>query len=103
MEIKGTIIKIYEVKKISEKFSAQDFVIQTDEKYPQKITFQLSNDKMDLIRPYTEGSPVNVHFNLRGREWKDKYFNTLEAWKIDCETATKAPQQIADKNADSPF
>ena len=35
------------------------------------------------------GDELKVHFNLRGREWtspKDgvtKYFNTLEAWRIE--------------------
>ena len=34
------------------------------------------------------GDEIKVYFNLRGREWTDKqgatrYFNSLEAWKIE--------------------
>jgi 16S rRNA U1498 N3-methylase RsmE len=25
---------------------------------------------------------VVVHFDLRGREWNDKYFTNLNAWKV---------------------
>ena len=40
---------------------------------------------LDSVQP---GENITVHFNLRGREWTSpqgeiKYFNTLEAWKID--------------------
>ena len=36
MEIKGKILQIWEVKQISEKFSNQDFLIETDGQYPKK-------------------------------------------------------------------
>ena len=36
---------------------------------------------------YKTGDEVSVDFNLRGREWNGpqgiKYFNTLDAWKIE--------------------
>jgi hypothetical protein len=46
------------------------------------------------------GQEVDVHLNIRGRSWQNpqgetKYFNTLEAWKIDVLGATAQPH-IAD-------
>ena len=87
METKGMIKVINEVKQVSEKFKIREFVITTDGQYPQDISFQLAQDKCDLINDYKLGDQIEVAFNLRGREWindsgTSKYFNTLDAWKI---------------------
>ena len=74
---------------VSEKFSKREFVV-TDASgmYPQDIMFQATQDKCSLLDGYQSGDQVEVSFNLRGREWTSpagevKYFNTLEAWRIE--------------------
>lgn len=74
---------------VSEKFSKREFVV-TDASgmYPQDIMFQATQDKCNLLDGYQAGDQVDVSFNLRGREWTSptgdvKYFNTLEAWRIE--------------------
>ena len=98
--LKGTIKVINEEQVISEKFKKREFVLEDNSgQYPQVISFQLAQDKTSLIDGYSEGSEITVYFNLRGREWtspKDglvKYFNTLDAWKIEG-VAAAAPQAI---------
>ena len=88
-EIEGEIIKIYETQKKSDKFQAREFVIKTADNYPQFIKFQLTQDKCDLADNYNEGQQIKVHFDLRGREWNDKYFTNLNAWRIE-----NAAQQV---------
>lgn len=82
METTGTIHFIGEKKRVSDKFTVQEFVIETDEKYPQKIVFNLINDKVNLINGYQSGDTIKVAFNLTGREYNGKYYNTLSCWKI---------------------
>ena len=90
--IKGAIKLINEVKVISDKFSVREFVITTpDPKYPQDIIFQLTNDKMDIIKPYGVGQEVEVSFNLRGREFNGRYYNTLDAWRVTGEAKPTSP------------
>jgi hypothetical protein len=61
-----------------------DFVIQTpDEKYPQSIQFQLMNDRIQEMDKFTMGEELEVTFDLRGREYNGKYYNTLNAYKIE--------------------
>ena len=41
-----------------------------------------------MLDGMTEGETVEVSFNLRGREWTSpqgevKYFNTLDAWRVE--------------------
>ena len=95
--LKGKLIVKGAEQQISEKFKKREFVVQDDSsQYPQVISFQLVQDKCSLLEAYNEGDEISVNFNLRGREWvspKDgttKYFNSLEAWKIEGEAAAAA-------------
>jgi hypothetical protein len=94
LTIKGAIKLIKDVNVISDKFSVREFVITTADKYPQEIIFQTVNDRMDIIAPYGEGQVVEVSFNLRGRQVGEKYYNTLDAWKVQGEA--KAPSVLDD-------
>lgn len=87
MELEGKLIFKSEIQQVTDKFSKKDFVIETNEQYPQQIKFELHQDRVDLIDVYQLGETINVCFNLRGRSYTDKqgitqYSNTLQAWKI---------------------
>ena len=98
---KGKVKVKSDTVQVSEKFKKREFVITTDGQYPQDVIFQLSKDNCALLDNINVGDEVTVHYNLRGREWinpqgEAKYFNTLEAWKIDVNSATYvAPVQQA--------
>jgi hypothetical protein len=100
MQVAGKIVAIMPTQVVSEKFSKREFVVETPDQYPQQILFQLTQDKCTLLDTLKVGQEVDVHLNLRGRSWQNpqgetKYFNTLEAWKIDVLGATAQPH-IAD-------
>jgi len=98
-KIKGTIKMIGETNVINDKFRKRDFVLTSvDYMYPQQISFQVMQDKCDDLNNFKEGMSIEVSFNLRGREWTSptgdvKYFNTLEAWRI--ETTQESPTAVA--------
>ncbi len=89
MDITGILKVKSEAQQVSDKFKKRDFVLtDNSSQYPQHISFQLTQDKCNLIDVYNVGAEIKVHFNLRGREWASpqgeiKYFNTLEAWRIE--------------------
>lgn len=89
MDTTGILKVKGEAMQVSEKFRKREFVItDNSSQYPQHISFQLTQDKCGLIDQYAVGSEIKVHFNLHGREWTSpenevKYFNTLEAWRIE--------------------
>ncbi len=89
MDITGILKVKGEAQQVSEKFKKREFVLSDNSsQYPQHISFQLTQDKCNLIDQYKVGDEIKVHFNLRGREWTSpknevKYFNTLEAWRIE--------------------
>ncbi|NBC24124.1 MAG: DUF3127 domain-containing protein [Bacteroidetes bacterium] len=83
-EMKGKLHKKFDTDQKTDTFQARDFVVLLeDERYPQYIKFQLVQDRCSLIDNYEEGQDLVVHFDLRGREWNEKYFTNLNAWKIE--------------------
>ena len=87
MNLEGVIKKIFEEQVITASFKKREFVITTQEQYPQDILIELTQDKTGLLNQFKEGDLVSVDINIRGREWinpegEAKYFNTLQAWKI---------------------
>lgn len=82
-EIEGKLHKKYDTESKSEKFQAREFVIETEGQYPQFIKFQLVQDRCSAIDPMNEGEQIKVYFDLRGRQWQDKYFTNLNAWRIE--------------------
>ena len=100
MEVIGTIKVKFDTQRVSEKFQKREFVLTTEANtpYPQHISFQVTQDKCSLLDQFNEGDEIKVQFNLRGREWNGpqgvKYFNTLEAWRIErAGGSNSTPQQ----------
>ena len=89
MEVTGRLKAKFDTQVVSEKFSKREFVLTTEANtpYPQMVSFQVTQDKCSMLDQYNEGDELKIQFNLRGREWNGpqgiKYFNTLEAWRIE--------------------
>jgi hypothetical protein len=88
-KLTGTLKVIKDTEQVTDKFSKREFVlVDNSSMYPQDISFQAAQDKCSMLDGYMEGEQVEVSFNLRGREWTSpqgevKYFNTLDAWRIE--------------------
>ena len=89
-KLNGVIKVIKPTQQVSEKFSKREFVVtdNSDDKYTQDILFELKQDKTSLLDNFMQGQEIEISFNLKGREWTSpqgdvKYFNTLDAFKID--------------------
>jgi hypothetical protein len=88
-KLTGNIKMISPTVQVSDRFSKREFVVSdTNGMYPQDILFQATQDKCAILDTFQNGEQVEVSFNLRGREWTSpqgevKYFNSLEAWRIE--------------------
>lgn len=88
MELTGTIKSIMPTTDVSLSFKKREFVIETNEQYPQIILLEFVQDKCGLLDSYEVFDKVKVSINIRGREWvnndgQTKYFNTIQAWRIE--------------------
>lgn len=88
-KLTGTIKVINDTQQVTEKFAKREFVVtESSSMYPQDIMFQATQDKCAILDGFQVQDQVEVSFNLRGREWTSpqgevKYFNTLEAWRVE--------------------
>jgi len=84
-ELKGTVHAKFVEQQITDNYKKQEIVITTDEdtNYPQQIICYAANSKIDLLNGIEMGAKVKVNCNLKGKESKGKYYNSLEIWKIE--------------------
>lgn len=108
MEVIGTLKAKFETQKVSDRFQKREFILTTEANtpYPQHVSFQVTQDKCSILDQYNNGEELKVQFNLRGREWNGpqgvKYFNTLEAWRIERVSGSNAGgAQSSQSNASS--
>lgn len=93
MEIKGTIIQVLPIKTCSGKngdWKSQDYIIKTEGRYPKKICLNLWGDNIDKFA-LSYYDKVTAHIEIESREFNEKWFTTVRAWKI--EKITEQSQQ----------
>lgn len=103
----GQIVKIFDKQQVTETFTKREFVIQTNEQYPQMVKFELTQAKCADIDSYSIGDSLIVHFNVRGRKWtnkegKDSYFISLQAWRLEGDAASSTNTQSIEQAKEDP-
>ena len=97
MEVVGTLKVKFDTQRVNDRFQKREFVVTTEGNtpYPQHVSFQVTQDKCSMLDQFREGDELRIQFNLRGREWNGpqgvKYFNTLEAWRLEKVQGGAAP------------
>lgn len=82
-ELTGKIKKIFDQQDFPSGFYKQEFVVTTDDRFPQDIKLDCLKEKVEMLKGLSEGSAVKVSFDVRGREWNERYYVDLSAWKIE--------------------
>jgi single-strand DNA-binding protein len=90
-EIEGRLHKLFATESKTESFKTREFVLEiASGNYPQVIKFQTTQDKCAMLDAYNEGDGIKVYFDLRGREWNEKYLTNLNAWRIEASSGATA-------------
>ena len=82
-ELKGKIKVLFEQQDFPSGFYKRDFVITTNEQYPQDIKLSALKERVEQLNGMSEGDSVLVKFDLRGREYNGNYYVDLNAWRIE--------------------
>jgi hypothetical protein len=88
MELTGTVKVIFDEKAIKASFRKREMVLTTQDRYPQQILIEFTQDKIGLLDSVNVGDEVKVSINIRGREWTSprgdvKYFVSVQGWKVE--------------------
>lgn len=89
-ELKGKIKVLFEQQDFPSGFYKRDFVITTNEQYPQDIKLSALKERVEQLNGLGEGDEVLVKFDLRGREYNGNYYVDLNAWRIERGGAAQA-------------
>lgn len=113
VEFSGTLIHVGQPEKKSDKFTLQEVVVEIpNDKFPQypiKVCLQLSQKQLEHASKLKIGQPVEVKANISAREYKGKYYNSVEAWFLKQEASkggsSMQPNQSFDssESSDLPF
>jgi len=88
MKVSGKLVKFLEVQKGTSKagkeWMKQEFVLNTGDDYNPEICVSVfGKEKVDGLKQFSEGQELEVEVNVYSREWKGRYFHSIDAWKID--------------------
>ena len=82
-EMDGVVQKVMDEQTFASGFSKRSVVIKTeDERFPQDIMFEFMKANAKLLDGIEPGMRVRVSFDIRGREYNERYFVSLAGWKI---------------------
>ena len=103
-ELKGKIKVLFEQQDFPSGFYKRDFVITTNEQYPQDIKLSALKERVEQLNGMSEGDPILVKFDLRGREYNGNYYVDLNAWRIERDgqgAQGDSPEQASAPQVDS--
>lgn len=104
MELSGKIIAVLPAKegvsRNGNPWKTQEYVLETHDQYPRKMCFNLFGaDKIDQFNIQL-GEELTVSFDIDCRQWQDRWFNDIRAWKIERVGAqASATQPVGGENA----
>jgi hypothetical protein len=114
----GSIKSIDETQTFKGDFKKREFVVTTNDTYPQEVKFEMVNDTVDFLDGFNIGDNVKVAFLVRGNAYNGKHYVNLRAIAvglIDEEGKTAKPKaatasktktvvtQIQEDDDDLPF
>ena len=84
-EIEGRLKVIYDIQTFNNSgFTKREFVVEVEDgNYPQMIKFECVKDKTALTDGMQVDDPVKVTFDIRGNEYKERFYVNLNAWKLE--------------------
>ena len=93
LQVSGKLIVLNETQTFPSGFSKREFVIETPGDYPQAIKLEAVKDKCAALDSIPLGSILAVDFDIRGNEYKGKYYVNLQSWKVEVtERGSGAPE-----------
>ena len=82
-EATGKLKVIFDTQTFPSGFTKREFVVTIgDDNYPQDVKFELIKDKCTWLDNFSQDQEITVSFDIRGNEYKDRYYVNLNCWKI---------------------
>lgn len=93
----------------------RDFILETGGQYPKQVCITQWGDNIDQ-NAVQEGEDITAHIDIQSREYNDKWYTDVKAWKIEKGAGDSTPpppsapdlsyddnQELPDLDEDLPF
>ena len=97
-QLSGKIKAIMDLQSFTSGFSKREFVVTTEDRYPQDIKLELHKERTSLLDNITINDVVTVDFDIRGNEYQGKHYVSLVAWKIDNQASSSSADATENDN-----
>lgn len=117
LDVTGRLVKVLPQQRGQGKngeWVKQDFIVETTEQYPKKVCFSAWGDKVNDLTRVNVGDELMVSFNVESREYNERWYTDLRAWRISANASQSAgipsmpgeippPVDSMEGNEDLPF
>ncbi|WP_266365981.1 DUF3127 domain-containing protein [Tellurirhabdus rosea] len=82
----------------------QNFVIETVDQFPKQVCLTVWGEKAADLKMYAPGDSIRVMFSLESREYNDRWYTDVKAWRIEAaegETSSAPAEYSAPAGASS--
>jgi len=98
-ELTGAVRLIHDPQTFASGFAKREFVVEVEDgKYPQLIKLECVKDNVAKLDKVSVNDVVNVSFDIRGSEYKERHYVNLVAWKVEATGETAQPDQNSKRN-----
>ena len=88
MNLEGKLVKKLDIEsgvsKAGKEWRKQSIVINNGSDYNPEVAISFFGDeKIEIVSGLNIGDDLSVGVNISSRAWKDKYFHSIDGWKVD--------------------
>ena len=98
MEVIGKIIHVLPpqsgTSQAGNQWKKQEYVLETEDAYPQKICFDFFGDRVDQF-PLKLGDRIRLSFDIESREYNGRWYTNIRGWKSEPADAHQMQQPAA--------
>lgn len=104
IQLIGTIVRVLPMqsgtKRDGGEWQKQDYLLSVeDERYDNKVCFQIFGAEKIARIGLKENERVRVHLEIRANEYNGKFYNSIDCWKVDRNNDQQQQQGNAVVNA----
>lgn len=103
--LEGKLVKMLDLQQgVSTRgaWKKQEFIIETSEQYPKKVCISCWGDKVDDILKYQPNDMVKISVNIESREYNNRWYTDIKAWRIETPTANQPAAQASPVTENKP-
>ncbi|WP_234733927.1 DUF3127 domain-containing protein [Tellurirhabdus bombi] len=105
LEVIGKLLKVLPEQTGQGKNGAwvkQNFVVETIDQFPKQVCFLAWGEKANDLKQFATGDTLRVLFSLESREYNDRWYTDVRAWRIELAEGETASAPAASAPAARP-